>query len=157
MEPHPKRVAATVYGRHRRRRLVARRQAVILRRQQDSRMLRPIALTGLVLTALSVVPAFAQEASYCSGAIVAERFATNVVPGPGGRASYSVLLRNTRGQNQNFQLVVTGSFLGRPPAAPRTLRPGGTTNIALGYSPNLPGVPPLRGDQLAQVTRVACL
>lgn len=102
------------------------------------------------------MPALAQEASYCSGAIVAERFATSVVPGPGGRASYSVLLRNTRGQDQSFRLVVLGTFLGRPPPAPHTIRPGATMNLALGYSPNLPGVPPLRGDQLAQVTRVTC-
>lgn len=119
-------------------------------------MLRFIALTGLVLSAASA-SAFAQEASYCNGAIVAERFMTNVVPGPGGRASYSVLLRNTQGQSRNFQLVVTGSFLGRPAPATQTLRPGATTNIALGYSPNVPGVAPLRGNQLAQVTRVACL
>jgi hypothetical protein len=51
---------------------------------------------------------------------------------------------------------VTGSFLGRPPPATQTIRPGGTMNMSLGYSPNVPGVPPLRGDQLAQVTRVAC-
>lgn len=119
-------------------------------------MLRPIALAGLVLSA-AAAPASAQEASYCGGAIAAERFTTSVVPGPGGRASYSVLLRNTRTQDQRFQLVVTGSFLGRPPPATQTLRPGGTANLALGYSPNVPGVPPLRGDQLAQVTRVACI
>lgn len=102
------------------------------------------------------MPAFAQEASYCSGAIVADRFMTHVVPGPGGRANYSVLLRNTQGRNRHFQLVVTGSFLGRPPPAMQTIRPGGTMNMPLGYSPNVPGVPALRGDQLAQVTRVAC-
>ncbi|TCH99824.1 hypothetical protein EJV46_03910 [Roseococcus sp. SYP-B2431] len=115
-----------------------------------------LALAGLLLWA-AAAPAFAQEASYCGGAVVAERFVTSVVPGPGGRASYSVLLRNPRAQSQNFQLVVTGSFLGRPPPATQTLRPGGTMNVALGYSPNVPGVPPLRGDQLAQVTRVACM
>lgn len=119
-------------------------------------MLRSIAVTALALVA-ATAPAFAQEASYCNGAIVAERFTTSVVPGPGGRASYSVLLRNPRGQTQNFQLVVTGSFLGRPPPAAQSLRAGATVNVALGYSPNVPGVPPLRGDQLAQVTRVACL
>ena len=119
-------------------------------------MLRHIAITALALMA-AAAPALAQEASYCNGAIVAERFSTSVVPGPGGRASYSVLLRNPRGQSQNFQLVVTGSFLGRPPPATQSLRPGATLNVALGYSPNMPGVPPLRGDQLAQVTRIACL
>lgn len=134
---------------------MGRPEAGILGAQRDSYMPRSIVLAGLVLLAAS--PALAQEASYCSGAIVAERFSTSVVPGPGGRASYSVLLRNTRGQSQNFQLVVTGSFLGRPAPATHTIRPGGTANIALGYSPNVPGVPPLRGDQLAQVTRVACL
>jgi len=124
-------------------------------------MPRHLALGGALLANIALgaagAPAFAQQASYCGGAILAERFVTNVVPGPGGRASYSVLLRNPRGQSQSFQLVVTGSFLGRPPPATQILRPGGTANLALGYSPNVPGVPPLRGDQLAQVTRVACL
>lgn len=119
-------------------------------------MHRAIALTGFVLCG-AVSPALAQEASYCGGAIVAERFITSVVPGPGGRASYSVLLRNTQSQSRNFQMVVTGSFLGRPPAATQTLRANAAMTLALGYSPNLPGVAPLRGDQLAQVTRVACL
>jgi len=119
-------------------------------------MPRPLALAGLLLVA-AAAPALAQEASYCGGAIVAERFITNVVPGPAGRVSYSVLLRNPRSQSQNFQLVVTGSFLGRPAPTTQTIRAAGTMNLALGHSPNLPGVAPLRGNQLAQVTRIACL
>lgn len=117
-----------------------------------------LAATGIVLTGitLSALPARAQEASYCSGAIVAESFSTRVVPGPGGRASYSVRLRNTRAQSQSFRLVVAGSFLGRPPPAVHSIRAGDAMTVALGYSPNVPGVPPLRGDQLAQVTRVGC-
>jgi hypothetical protein len=124
-------------------------------------MPRYFALTVLALAALALwgtaMPAFAQEASYCGGAIVAVRFSTSVVPGPRGRTNYSVLLHNTRGQNLNFRLAVMGSFLGRPPATTQILRPGGTVNLALGYTPNLPGVPSLRGDRLVQVTRVACL
>lgn len=127
----------------------------------DSRMPRQVAVTLVLLAALAswgiAMPAFAQEASYCGGAIVAVRFSTNVVPGPRGRANYSVLLHNTQPRNQNFRLVVMGSFLGRPAAATQTLRGGGTMNLHLGYSPILPGVPALRGDRLAQVTRVACL
>lgn len=131
--------------------------AGILGGQPDSRMLRHTALAGLVLTILSAVPAFAYEASWCNGAIVAERFSTSVAPGPVRRARYSVLLRNMRGQNQSFRLTVMGSFLGRPPPTTQTIRASATMSVALGYSPNLSGVAPLRGDQLAQVTRIACL
>lgn len=121
-------------------------------------MARHIAGSIVVVLALlgAAPPVRAQEASYCNGVILAERFGTIVAPGPGGRASYSVLLRNTQGWDVNFQLAVTGPFLGRPPVAMQTIRASGMMNIALGYSPNLPGVPPLRGEQLAQVTRVAC-
>ncbi|MDB5414982.1 MAG: hypothetical protein JWR10_3317 [Rubritepida sp.] len=122
-------------------------------------MARHFALVGLALAAASAVclPARAQMASYCNGALVADRFDTVVVPGPAGRASYSVMLRNTRPQPQNFQLVVSGSFFGRPPAMQRSIAASGTMKVDLGYSPNMPGVPPLRGDQLAQVTRIGCM
>ncbi|MBS7811299.1 hypothetical protein [Roseococcus pinisoli] len=120
-------------------------------------MLRSIGLAGFGLAILSAPPAQALEASYCGGRIVAERFATRVVPGPGGRASYSVLLRNTQERSQDFRLVVTGSFIGRPAPATQTLLAGGSRTVALGYTPNMPGVAPMRGDQIAQMTRLACL
>lgn len=114
---------------------------------------------GFLTLGLGIVlagPAAAREASYCGGRIVAERFSTRVLPGPGGRANYSVVLRNTRDHPQDFRLVVTGGFLGRPGPATQTLPPGGSATMALGYSPNLPGVAPLRGDQIAQLTRLTC-
>ncbi len=102
------------------------------------------------------VPAAAREASYCGGRIVAERFSTRVLPGPGGRANYSVVLRNTRDHPQDFRLVVRGGCGGRGGPPPQPPPPAGPTTMALGYSPNLPGVAPLRGDQIAQLTRLTC-
>lgn len=120
-------------------------------------MLRHAALSGLLLAALAAAPpARAQMATYCSGAIQAVTFSTQVIPGPGGRATYTVLLRNASGQARNYQLVVTAPFLGRPAATTRNLAPGGTAHIGLGYQVNQPGQHPLRANELAEVVRITC-
>lgn len=120
-------------------------------------MLRHLALTGLVLAAsAAALPARAQMATYCSGALQAVTFNTQVIPGPGGRANYSVLLRNGSGQARNFLLVVTAPFLGRPASSMRNIAPGATSNIGLGYQVNQPGQHPLRANELAEVVRVTC-
>ena len=111
----------------------------------------------LILLASLLLPfgAQAQIASYCSGNVVAERFDTNVVPGPGGRATYSVLLRNTQARALGVVVNVTAPILGRP-VGTQNIRASGTLLVSLGYQPNLPGSPPLRGERLEQVTRVSC-
>lgn len=120
-------------------------------------MLRHLALTGLVLAAsAAALPAHAQMATYCSGALQAVSFGTQVIPGPGGRATYTVQLRNTSGATRTYQLVVTAPFLGRPPATPRSIAPGASTSIILGYQVNQPGQHPLRANELAEVVRVTC-
>lgn len=117
-------------------------------------MLRLLALTGCLLAA--ALPARAQMATYCSGALQAVTFNTQVVPGPGGRATYSVLLRNSSGQARSFLLVVTAPLLGRPPSSMRNIAPGATSSIGLGYQVNQPGQHPLRANELAEVVRVTC-
>ncbi|WP_421990490.1 hypothetical protein [Roseococcus sp.] len=120
-------------------------------------MLRHALLSGLILAgSAALLPARAQMATYCSGAIQALRFDTQLEPGAGGRATYSVLLRNSSAQARNFQLVVTAPFLGRAASAPRAIAPGATAHIALGYQLNQPGRPPLRANELAEVVRVTC-
>ncbi|WP_424813937.1 hypothetical protein [Roseococcus sp. YIM B11640] len=119
-------------------------------------MIRALTLAALTL-AIASASASAQTTSYCSGALVADTFDTQVVPGLGGRATYSMRLRNSSGQARTFQLVVTAPFLGRPVPQARQVAAGATQNIGLGYQPNMPGSPPLRGQQLAEVVRISCV
>ena len=81
-------------------------------------MIRLLALTGCLLAV--ALPARAQMATYCSGALQALAFTTQVTPGLAGRATYSVNLRNASGQARTYQLTVTAPFLGRPSPAPRS-------------------------------------
>ena len=121
------------------------------------RMPRRLALIGLVLAAWAAfTPARAQMATYCGGAIQAVNFGTQVIPGPGGRATYTVQLRNAGAQARTYQLVVNAPFIGRPPPAPRNIAPGAMANIVLGYQVNQPGQTPLRANELAEVVRVTC-
>lgn len=120
-------------------------------------MRRNAALTGLILAASAVSqPARAQMATYCAGALQAVTFSTQVIPGPGGRATYSVLLRNSSGQARSYQLVVTAPFLGRPAPSPHAIAPGATASLSLGYQMNQPGQHPLRANELAEVVRITC-
>lgn len=118
-------------------------------------MLRPLALAGVILWA---APGGGPRPE---GELLHRRHRGRALlhqrDARAGRASYSVLLRNTLLRSQRSRLVITGNFLSRPPPLPQTIRAGATMSLLLGYSPNLPGVAPLRGEQLAQVTRVTCL
>lgn len=98
----------------------------------------------------------AQMAQWCNGAVVADRFDTRVEPGAQGRATYVAVLRNTRQQPTRFVMQVTGNMLGRPLGTQMEIRPGAPMQVQLGYQPNMPGVLPMRGDQLAQATRISC-
>ena len=121
-------------------------------------MFRCLAIAAALLAcAATARPATAQEA-YCGGALVAQRFITQVAPGPSGRATYSVELRNTGGEVREFRLVVTGSMMGRPASGMvQSIAGGATATFPLGFSPNMAGAAPLRGDQLAIATRIGCL
>jgi hypothetical protein len=117
-------------------------------------MPRQLALTGLILVAsAAALPAHAQLATYCNGAIQAESFGRQITPGI--RATYSVSLRNTSGQARTYQIVVTAGFTDRPTTSPRSLAPGGRGTISLGTQ-TLSGRPPLRDNELAEVVRITC-
>lgn len=113
---------------------------------------------GLVLAAAVLGPARAEPpaAAWCGDTLLAERFETEVDPPPRGIVSYAVVLRNTLDQERRFVLVVTASLFHRPSSAPRSIPAGGTVTVELGYQAWQPGVAPLRGDRLAQVTRISC-
>ena len=116
-------------------------------------------LRSFVILALVALPAIgqAQQASFCSGSVVADLFDTRVTPGSTTRATYSVVLRNTQGAARRLQINVTASVLDRPNGAPITLNAGQRLTVQLGYQTILPGTQALRGEQLANVTRVSCV
>ena len=116
-------------------------------------MLRFGALSVLLLAPLA---GQAQMASYCSGGVVAERFDTRVTPGPPTRATYSVVLRNTQATPRRVQVNVTASLIGRPSGPPITLNANTPVTVQLGYQ-ILSGSSALRGEALANATRVSCV
>ena len=115
-------------------------------------------LRSLVALAVMAFPSFGQArmAIYCSGAVVAERFDTQVTPGPPARAAYTVTLFNPEGAARRLQINVMGSVLGRPNGVPVTLNANQRMVLQLGYQIMVPGTQPLRGEQLSNVTRVSC-
>ena len=110
-------------------------------------------LAGLALP----MAAQAQMASYCGGGIVADLFDTRVTTGSSTRANYSVVLRNTQPGARRVLVNVTASVLDRPGSAPISLASGQRMTVQLGYQTILPGSSALRGEQLANVTRVSCV
>ena len=116
-------------------------------------MLR-LAVFSVLLLATSA--AQAQVASYCAGAVVADLFDTRVTTGPPRRATYSVVLRNTQSVPRRVQINVTASLLDRPAGSPRILTPGQQVTVQLGYQ-ILSGNAALRGEALANATRVSCV
>lgn len=113
---------------------------------------------GLVLAMSVPAAARAQEpaAAYCGDTLLVERFDTHVDPPPRGIVTYSAVLRNALDEERSFVLVVTATLFQRPSSAPRTIPAGGTVTVELGYQAWQPGVAPLRGDRLAQATRISC-
>ena len=116
-------------------------------------MLRLAALSILLLAPLA---AQAQMASYCSGGVVADNFDTRVTPGSPARAAYSVVLRNTQSAVRRIQVNVTASLIGRPTGTPIIIQAGQRVTVQLGYQ-ILSGSPALRGEALANATRVSCV
>jgi hypothetical protein len=120
-------------------------------------MIRTIlAIATLVAPVAFGQRAQAQISSWCNGAVVADRFETRVEPGSQGRATYLVTLRSTRQESTRFIMQVTGNMLGRPLPTQMEIRGGAPMQVQLGFQPNMPGVVPMRGDQLAQATRISC-
>jgi len=113
-------------------------------------------LPTLIFLLLAPLAAQAQMASYCAGGVVADLFDTRVTPGQLRRATYSVVLRNTQSVPRRVQVNVTASLLDRPTGAPRTLNPGQQVTVQLGYQ-ILSGNAALRGEALANATRVSCV
>lgn len=115
-------------------------------------------LRRLILVTFLALPvaAEAQMASYCAGSVVADLFDTRVTPGSSTRATYSVTLRNTQGTDRMVRIQVLGSMTDRPTGQPMTLRGGQRVTVPLGYQTVLSAGQALRGEQLANVTRVSC-
>lgn len=116
-------------------------------------------MRSFVVLALVAMPALgqAQQASFCSGAVVADVFDTRVTLGSTTRATYSVVLRNTQSAARRLQINVTASVLDRPNGTPIMINPGQQMTVQLGYQTILPGTQALRGEQLVNVTRVSCV
>ena len=114
-------------------------------------------ICGFVLaTALGRARAEEAAAAYCDDTLLVESFETRVDPPPRGIVSYAAVLRNTLDRERRYVLVVTATLFHRPAGLARTLPAGGTVTVELGYQPWQPGVAPLRGDRLAQATRISC-
>ena len=116
-------------------------------------------LSMVVLSAMAapaVAQIYATPTPYCGGRLVAELFATQVTPGPQGRADYSVRLHNPGAQGLRYQIQVVGDALGRP-TGQASIQAGQRLTLTLGYSLNVPGRQPLRGEALANATRISCL
>lgn len=120
---------------------------------QEFLMLR---LAALMLPLLAPLAGQAQTVSYCAGSVVADLFDTRVTAGQIRRATYSVVLRNTQSVPQRVQVNVTASILDRPTGSPRTLNAGQRVTVQLGYQ-ILSGNAALRGEALANATRVSCV
>jgi hypothetical protein len=116
----------------------------------------PALAYGLVLAVATLGPAQEPAAAYCGDSLLVERFETHVDPPPRGIVTYSAVLRNALDEERSFVLVVTATLFQRPSSAPRIIPAGGTMTIELGYQAWQPGVAALRGDRLAQVTRISC-
>lgn len=115
-------------------------------------------LTAYILAGLALpIAAQAQMASYCAGSVVADVFDTRVTTGSSTRAIYSVVLRNTQSSARRLMVNVTASVLDRPNGSPISLAPGQRVTVQLGHQTILPGSAALRGEQLANVTRVSCV
>jgi hypothetical protein len=116
-------------------------------------------LRSFVILALVAIPSLgqAQMATFCSGAVVADLFNTQVTPGSTLRATYSVVLRNTQSAARRLQINVTASMLDRPNGVPITLSGNQRMTVRLGYQTIVPGTQALRGEQLVNVTRVSCV
>ena len=99
---------------------------------------------------------YATPTAYCGGTLVAELFNTQVTPGAQGRADYSVRLHNPGRAALRFQVQVVGEALGRPSGV-HSIAAGQRLTLGLGYSLNLPGRLPLRGETLVNATRISCL
>ncbi len=123
-------------------------------------MHRWIAAFGALMLAASP-SAQAQVKTYCGGAVVAENFTIRPPPGPNGRTSYFVLLRNTTAQPRQVQLVPSPRFPGQPGPSMQTLPANGTVNALIGtaappdLSHEINRAPPL--PNLADELAVNCL
>lgn len=74
--------------------------------------------------------------TYCGGAVVAENFTARPQPGPTGRTTYFVLLRNTTALPRQVQLVPSANFPGRPGPSMQTLPANGTVHALIGSAPS---------------------
>lgn len=111
----------------------------------------------LAMTALPLaLPAAAQPVTYCNGRLTAERFEVRGTTGSQPRSHFTAHLRNTHSVPLRVVVLFTGDALGRPEGTPRSLPPGATWSVALGYQNRRPGVPPMTPDRLAAATRISC-
>lgn len=111
-----------------------------------------LAAAGLLLA----LPAAAQPVAYCNGRLTAERFEVRGTTGSQPRSHFLAHLRNTHSVPLRVVVLFAGDALDRPDGRPRSLPPGGTWTVALGYQNRRPGVQPMTPDRLAAATRISC-
>ncbi len=120
------------------------------------RRLLPALLLLLAAPAAAQVFVPPADNAFCGGALLVTQVQTQVVPGPQGKADYSMTLRNTRGGPVQFRVQVMGDVLGKP-VGMQAIPAGGTAVVPLGYQPNTPGRMPLRNEALFNALRLGCL
>lgn len=120
--------------------------------------LAPPILALLALTAArpAVAQVYAVPTPYCNGRVVAAQFST-LNNAALNRYEYAMVLTNPAPGRVQLQLQVVGDMLGRPVGSTLTVTAGSPLNVALGYSPKMPGRLPLNGASLAQAVRITCL
>lgn len=118
-------------------------------------MLRHAVLPALLLVlSAGALPARAQVATYCSGAIQVMAFYRQIVPGT-GLTIFEGQIRNASTRPQTFQISAL------PPvqthsSVPITLGAGRTRPMDVGNQRTPSGTEPLAVDQLARYIRIAC-
>ena len=118
-------------------------------------MLRHAVLPGLLLAAsAAAIPAQAQMATYCAGAIQVVTFHRQIVPGS-GLAIFEARLRNASPQRQTIQISATAPVQTHG-SAPMLLEPGRIRVADVGNQRTQSGEDPLTVDRLARHIRITC-
>lgn len=117
-------------------------------------MLRSAVLPGLFLAfSATALPARAQMASYCGGALVVDAYQRQIPPGS-GLAIFDGRLRNVSAMSKTFQITVLAP-LQPSVSAPITLASRNSRMIDFTQATRS-GVEPLTAEQAARYVRVNC-
>jgi hypothetical protein len=117
-------------------------------------MLRHAALSGLLVALLAAaLPAQAQMATYCGGALEVAAFSRQIPPGSGW-AIFDGRIRNVSSRPQTFQMTVLAP-LQPTTTVPTTLAPRNSRMIDFSQRTQS-GVEPLTPEQAARYVRITC-